>query len=247
MTSTPPKAPALPQPAATAAATATAAAPAGAPGTLWRNPLFDLAAFSLGLVLAWQLRWETGDLVWSLWLASLVVGYATIVLGIAGTIAGAVQARRSVLAALLGGVFLLAFFTVHFGMFHFVHSMFLRGFFPLGDGTSEAFEPALGDYARVVQRYWPWLLAAAIAERGALRDAWHQARRAGPAPDSGEITAGFNPMRAYVNVVRLHLLIFFFAFAAIAGLESFVVYAVVYAVYFFPWRLAFDRLRSAVG
>jgi hypothetical protein len=35
----------------------------------------------------------------------------------------------------------------------------------------------------------------------------------------------------------MHLLIFFFAFAHFARLESFAVYAVVYAVYFFPWRL----------
>jgi hypothetical protein len=38
-------------------------------------------------------------------------------------------------------------------------------------------------------------------------------------------------------VVRLHLLIFFFAAAHFLKLESFLVYAVVYAVYFFPWRL----------
>ena len=47
----------------------------------------------------------------------------------------------------------------------------------------------------------------------------------------------------YRNVVRMHMLIFFFAFAHFAGLDSFVVYAVVYAVYFFPWRL----VRRAEG
>jgi hypothetical protein len=35
----------------------------------------------------------------------------------------------------------------------------------------------------------------------------------------------------------MHLLIFFFFFAHFAGLENFAVYAVVYAAYFFPWRL----------
>ena len=45
-------------------------------------------------------------------------------------------------------------------------------------------------------------------------------------------------MTPYRNVVRLHLLIFFFAFAHFAKLDSFRVYVVVYAVYFFPWRLA---------
>ena len=44
-------------------------------------------------------------------------------------------------------------------------------------------------------------------------------------------------MTPYKNVVRMHLLIFFFAFAHFVRLENFFVYAVVYAVYFFPWRL----------
>ncbi len=47
----------------------------------------------------------------------------------------------------------------------------------------------------------------------------------------------------YRNVIRMHLLIFFFAFVHSVGLESFAVYAVVYAVYFFPWRLL-GRTRS---
>jgi len=35
----------------------------------------------------------------------------------------------------------------------------------------------------------------------------------------------------------MHMLIFFFFFAHFARLENYAVYAVVYAVYFFPWRL----------
>jgi hypothetical protein len=34
----------------------------------------------------------------------------------------------------------------------------------------------------------------------------------------------------------MHLLIFFFGFCHILKIESFLVYAVVYSVYFFPWR-----------
>jgi hypothetical protein len=37
--------------------------------------------------------------------------------------------------------------------------------------------------------------------------------------------------------VRMHLLIFFFAFMHFIHLENFFVYAVVYAVYFFPWKM----------
>jgi hypothetical protein len=44
-------------------------------------------------------------------------------------------------------------------------------------------------------------------------------------------------MEPYRNVLRMHFLIFFFAFAHFANLENFAIYAVVYTVYFFPWRL----------
>ena len=40
----------------------------------------------------------------------------------------------------------------------------------------------------------------------------------------------------YKNVIRMHLLIFFFGAAHYLKLDNFAVYAVVYAVYFFPWR-----------
>ena len=48
-------------------------------------------------------------------------------------------------------------------------------------------------------------------------------------------------MAPYRNVVRMHLLIFFFAFTSMAGADGALVYGVVYAVYFFPWRLLRGR------
>ncbi len=80
--------------------------------------------------------------------------------------------------------------------------------------------------------YAPWLLAAGVAERAALIEAW----RAEPKPGAKSLMP-FNPSAAYRNVVRMHLLIFFFVGAAILHLEGVPVYAVVYAVFFFPWRL----------
>ena len=48
----------------------------------------------------------------------------------------------------------------------------------------------------------------------------------------------------------MHLLIFFFAAVHGAGVDGFAVYAVVYAVYFLPWRLlrrGGDRAQAAEG
>jgi len=237
----------------------------------WAKAWPDALAFGGGLALAWFGGWQTKDLVWSLWLSSLLVGYAMIVWMIFSPAlliatgawrdralvgsqpAGTAAAGGSLL--LVGGLFLLAFFTFHFGMFHFVHSAFLNMFFPMAPGRPQM--PGPGLYAQVFAAYWPFVLVAAVAERKAFR--WLGAAVAGPAPDTavtpeaiaarkmknamqGGMTGMMTPYR---NVVRLHLLIFFFAFAHFAKLESFLVYVVVYAVYFFPWRLAFPGKAAA--
>jgi hypothetical protein len=230
----------------------------------WSEAWPDALAFGIGLGMAWYFQWETRDLVWSLWLSSLVIGYAMIIWNIFGTgatLATKAWSNRDLLegaprgkllagggVALVGGLFLLAFFTVHFGGFHFVHSAFLNSFFPVNPGHVRSF-PGLALYLEVFQRYWWFLPAAAIAERAAFR--WQPEEPEGP-PDT-EVTAeaiaarqvrnlkvgvGGGMMAPYKNVIRLHLLIFFFAAAHFARLDNFIVYAVVSAVYFFPWRLA---------
>ena len=45
----------------------------------WLSSWPDAVAFVAVLAVAWWAGWNAGDLVWSLWLSSLVVGYSTIV------------------------------------------------------------------------------------------------------------------------------------------------------------------------
>lgn len=237
------------------------ASPSASPNR-WAEAWPDALAFAGGLAVAWFAGWKTTDLVWSLWLSSLLIGYAMIVWMIfkplffgqeklvsnlmypeGGPAPGAGVGFKAL--TVFGGMFLLAFFTVHFGGFHFVHSVFLSVFFPLNPGDAKGV-PGLALYGEVLQRYWWFLPAAVIAER--------QAFRLDPAPGVAMTeTEGVGSKRAkkkkannafgeglmapYKNVIRLHLLIFFFAFAHFTKLESFLVYAVVYAAYFFPWRL----------
>ena len=247
----------------------------------WRAVLPDLAAFALGRGLAYALQWQTADLVWSLWLGSLVIGYLTILttLGSAG-LAWLRLCRRPDLTAghraplalggLLAGLFTLAFFSVHFCGFHAGHSVFLNSFFPLEgvpkDGFGRAFvnPPLLWLMAwrHLVRPYGLFLIPAILTERNAILGpilrAWRTPLDATPpAPTAphppGTARAATTPdetprrkstpqglneamMRPYANVVRMHLLIFFFAFCHAVKLDSFIVYAVVYAVYFFPWR-----------
>ena len=228
----------------------------------WTSAWPDALAFAAGLGAAWLGGWTARDLVWSLWLSSLVVGYAMILwtvlrpalaigqgiwidrghlrLTLAENGSGTAIAVGSI--ALVMGLGFLAFFTVHFGGFHYVHSQFLALFFPL-DGMNSRGMVGAETYAEVLRRYWTFLPAAFLAERAAF------AAKPSTAPDvsvTAEAIAArkarsshqFQGMMApYRNVVRMHLLIFFFAFASTASLDSFAIYAVVYAVYFFPWRL----------
>jgi hypothetical protein len=222
----------------------------------WIEAWPDALAFALGLGLAWWEGWHTTDLVWSLWLSSLCVGYAIIVVTIfrpvvqvmaASSKAPALGAAAIDTLMLGGALFMLAFFTVHFGGFHFVHSVFLNSFFPIG--KTRGF-PGWAVYAEVFRRYWPFVLVTAIAERAAFRAPPKTpsdtavtpeaiARRRAQSADSGL-------MAPYKNVMRMHFLIFFFAFTHFVHLENFAVYAVVYFVYFFPWRLLRREKASAM-
>ena len=233
----------------------------------WTSAWPDALAFGGGLAMAWWGKWTTTDLVWSLWLSSLVVGYATIVWTILrpaiyvargswrdGVLTmqasdGRTTVRSAALAVpflVAGGLFLLAFFTFHFGMFHYVHSQFLGSFFPIDAGAGRRGWVGMATYLEVARRYWWFLRPGFLAERAGFAPLSGTAEGERPAPVvaigapreavKGSST-GSAMLAPYRNVVRMHLLIFFFAFAHAAKLDSFAVYAVVYAVYFFPWRL----------
>ena len=231
----------------------------------WRTAWPDAAAFATVLFIAWWTRASSTDLVWSLWLSSLVVGYSIILWAIVRPMAvGALLAWRNralveealtqadprnalllAILALVGVAFVLAFFTMHFVGFHYVHASFLESFFPIGgeyDGSRSLRGAAL--FREAARRYWIFLPSAFLAERSAFL------RRPTPPRDVSVTAKAIAARKAallrqpasrlmlpYQKVIRMHLLIFFFAFAHFMRLDNFAVYAVVYAVYFFPWRL----------
>ena len=230
----------------------------------------DILAFAIGLAAAYYLKWEATDLVWSLWLGSLVLGYLTLMSALAG---GAYigshaiahkdfkKGRRmpAIFMAIATGVFLLGFFSIHFGAFHVGHSVFLQQFFPIAgvpdDGFGDAFmnPPLLWMlvFKHLMTPYGFFLIPAIIAERQhvfmplikavkAMRtDAvpdFRLSRKTEGMDGKKNHPVGDAMSRPYINVIRMHLLIFFFAFAHFLKLDSFLVYVVVSFVYFFPWN-----------
>ncbi len=235
-----------------------------------RRILPDVFAFGAGLGMAYFLKWETTDLVWSLWLSSLTLGYLTILSAIGG---GAYLGIRAIThkdfkkplrlpAALIGiaiGLFFLGFFSIHFCGFHAGHSAFLSHFFPLkglpNDGFGAAFmnPPLLWllVFRHLMKPYGLFLIPMILAERRPVFQPFIQAvntvrgekRQEQNTRTTLELFMKASFSRPYVNVVRMHLLIFFFAFSQALKVNSFLVYAVVYSVYFFPW----SEVRKLTG
>ncbi len=236
----------------------------------WFSALPDLIGFVLGLAVAWLSGWTTTDLVWSLWLSSLVVGYTMIVwsivqpvlelggfawndrTGFGGTLVAKSTSTASLIVvaavAIAFGLFLLAIFTVHFGGFHYIHSQFLISLFPLGEESRIA---NLATYREVLARYWLALPSAFLAERSAfLRRTFTESvvPDVSVTPEAIARRKAANARRApsrmvapYQKVMRMHLLIIALGAAHAVRLDSFGLYALVYAVYFFPWRLLRPR------
>ena len=231
----------------------------------WSSAWPDALAFAVGLAVAWWAGWKAADLVWSLWLSSLVVGYSIILWTMARpalTIArGAWRDRELVremhaewspagllfggLILLGGGLLVVGFVAFHFGMFHYIHSQFLISFFPLdaAGGEHRGFA-GMSTYLEVARRYWWFLPAAFLAERGAFlrQPAVTVDRSVTAAAIAARKAAGMRwpasgMMGPYRDVMRMHVLIIFLGAAHQARLENFAVYALVSAVYFFPWRL----------
>jgi hypothetical protein len=220
----------------------------------WLSSWPDALAFVVGLSVAWWAHWNAGDLVWSLWLSSFVVGYSTIVWMItqpAAELARASWRERALLDSnpkmllmfwvilAIGVLFFLGFFTIHFGGFHYVQSQFLNTFFPIdvGGGSERALSAGKATYVEVLRRYWYFLPSAFLAHRAAFLRKPLSLDKNAPLQSLAAIKSGDLFTEPYRNVLRMHVLIFFFFFAHFAKLENFAVYAVVYAAYFFPWRL----------
>ncbi len=229
----------------------------------------DIPAYLLAIGSAWLLQWKTTDLVWSLWLCSLVVGYLTILSVIGGGAYIGLKAisdedfpkkhrPKAVLIGSLVALFVLGFFSLHFCAFHAGHATFLSTFFPLkglpGRTFTDAFMNPFLLWKTAIQHLLPvygiFIIPVMIAEReyvfAPLAKAIKKAREGmqeGPAQDSSQppkkmATGAGDPFfRPYINVIRMHILIFFFAFCQKMNLESFLIWAAVYSLYFFPWKV----------
>jgi L-asparagine transporter-like permease len=109
--------------------------------------------------------------------------------------------------------------------------MFLNQFYPLvpRDDLPQTIAGLASHFGAIVSTslalYWPFVLLSALSMRKSFREAW-----------SG---SGSNlMMHPYVNVIRMHLMIFVMAGSVNAGLGDYVLYAAM-ILYFFPFGVLF--------
>lgn len=175
----------------------------------FRDYVPDIFAFILGISIAWFLEWETADLVWSLWLSSLVVGYLTIISTIAsGAIIGwslskdqhlpAQKRRAAQLGDSVQALIHLIFFSLHFCGFHAAHAGFLSDIFPLEGVSPEVFFDNFlnpvglwqAAIVNVLPLYGVFVISVIIAERhhllGPLVRAYQAYRRTSTGKQTGE-------------------------------------------------------------
>lgn len=183
-----------------------------------------LAAFGFTVLFAIFFKWETTDIIWALWICSFVFGYSWILMTVIPPVLKLPVDQKG--GGIAVAAFIVVFFTFHFGLFHLVHGVFLSHFFPIEglefgpQGPLIIFKCAWVAFTKG----WPLILGTFISRWNSL-----------PFRNNDSI----NPIemfKPYINVVRMHILIFVFAGLKFLNLDGFAIYPVL-AFYYFPWEL----------
>jgi hypothetical protein len=231
-----------------------------------RSLTVDMLLFGATVATAYLMNWSAMDLVWGLWISSFTVGYSFILLTVLKMLvtcdtsalssgnktsinAPAPEPECTVLSFLCtipSAAFFLGFFTFHFGMFHLAHGSILNDFFQLVDparfglkGKAPADPVFIIELIRTaIVEYWPFIALSALSRTREYRAAFFGR------PDAA---AMFMP---YVNVIRMHVMIFVFAFMNKLGLDRVALYPLL-IMYFFPMGELLDvfskRKKDADG
>lgn len=203
-----------------------------------RDVLSALAGFTVTVVAAVASGWQAADLVWGLWISSLITGYWLMLLATFGSLAEGrgflyryhwvkLEEGDASLRVLVSAVLLLFFFSTHFLLFHHIHQLITQRFFPLPGGEGGRL-PFVLVVAESLRAYWPVVLVSLWVQhkpfQRALRD----------------VPAVVIEL-PYHAVIRNHLMIFLVAGVNALGAGAWLLYALL-VFYFFP----FDILRRPV-
>lgn len=134
-----------------------------------------LLGWVLGLALAWHFSWTTTDLLWGLWLSSLFLGFAMIVVELASGLlathrfwAQHAESKPSLGKGLLVvsviHLAVLVFMSFHFCAFHSIHAFFLTKLFP----PPAVHVPSIGDWIFQPTRIFGWAISTLFPTYGVV-------------------------------------------------------------------------------
>jgi len=213
---------------------------------LWLQLVISLFSFIVIFILAMVENWTAGNMIWSLWITSLTTGYCYLLAGIVSNafgngilsddglinrlFQGSIHSGIKFGLLIIGILLQLVFFTVHFGLFHFVYSIFLSEFFPIMDRSFEKFSDFLFFITTSLKAYWPVILFTLFASIRKFQRILSQ----------NEINF---TKKAYINVIKIHLSIFLFAGLSATGINEWM-FLLIFVIYFFPFSAVFEFLKK---
>ena len=206
--------------------------------------LIDMLAFFGSLSLTFFLGWSSKDLLWGLWLTSFLGGiaYTTWCLVIRKLLTQESAPQRIFMAA--AGLIGVAFFSVHFGMFHYVYASMLDLPWPLrndpgrvyvghltwsGVSNFSFFETLL----LAIQNYWMLAFINIGRDHASLF----------------RFDAKYDNSQAYTKVLKLHFVMMLMVFLNFLGLESFALFVIFFLILYAPnslWKTLFPGLRKTL-
>ena len=213
---------------------------------IWLQLVIGLFSFLMIFILARIENWTAANMMWSLWITSLTIGYCYLFAGIISstlrsqTIAVGGLINRLFQVSIPSGikfafvfisiVFQLAFFTLHFGFFHFVFSVFLNDLFPIIDRPFERFSDFLFFIGISLKAYWPVILFVGLASMRKFQRILSQR----------EVDY---VKSAYINIIKIFVSIFLFTGFSFTRIQAWVL-PVIFIIYFFPLSAVLEFLKN---
>ena len=199
----------------------------------------EIAVFAGTLAFAYWFSWSAKDLIWSLWLSSLCVGFLSVATSAVRRVVRPDATVVERIFSVVGGIGALLVFSIHFGPFHYVYASILDLLMPLmahpdrvyvgrltwKGGTSFSF---WGTLVLAVTQYWPVAALNVLGDRRRLLTDVTNVKDTGP----------------YLAILKLHFIVMGLGACYALGLDSFPVYAAVFTLLYAPstmWKRLFHR------
>lgn len=225
----------------------------------WIKSYFtELFLFSFSLAAAYFIGWNNTDLIWSLWITSLVVGYVTIFRTTVAPLSFLVKLIRSpedkkefrelptttklkmaifVLFFIPISLFFIVFLSFHFCIFHILIAYWLQMIMPhpeitdiLTGANGGGFYISVQIIKTLLSSYWIIVLQKLIFD---YRTNWKSgSNKVSPVQQNLFSFEGLT--RPYVQVMRILALMLLLFWLHDTGINQFLIYVLIFSLFFFP-------------